>query len=159
MIAPVTVLCRRRKTAEDRIRRTNGPASAMTIRSAEVFIMTEIVPSVTNCRNTCPALRRRKEKKDTGRIKHVCVPSKVVLILPAKPRVAPAIRRADIRGRGKLQLHRITQPAYPSCARQHNQRNTHLQHRDCPKARPSSSLGQPGRFADVASHARHSPSR
>src|SRR5215467_1511622 len=57
MIAPVTVLCRLRKTAEDRIRLPSGPARAITMRSAAVFISTEIVPSITNCKNTCPPLR------------------------------------------------------------------------------------------------------
>ena len=48
MIAPVTVLCRRRKVADERMRSPRGPASAITIKSAVVFKTTEMVPSITN---------------------------------------------------------------------------------------------------------------
>src|SRR5579862_7194174 len=70
MIAPVTVLCRRRNVAEERIRSPRGPASAMTSRSAVVFITTEVVPSATNCRKTCPPPRftncGMKERKNNA---------------------------------------------------------------------------------------------
>jgi len=48
MIAPVTVLCRRRKVADERMLSPRGPASAITIKSAVVFKTTEMVPSKTN---------------------------------------------------------------------------------------------------------------
>jgi hypothetical protein len=48
MIAPVTVLCRRRKVADERMRSPSGPASAITIKSAVVFKTTEMAPSKTN---------------------------------------------------------------------------------------------------------------
>lgn len=48
MIAPVTVLCRRRKVADERMRSPRGPASAITIKSAVVFKTTEMVPNITN---------------------------------------------------------------------------------------------------------------
>jgi glutamyl-tRNA synthetase len=62
MIAPVTVRCPRRKRAEDRIFSPRGPASAMTTKSAVVLSVTEIVPRVTNCKNTCPQFDRRIEE-------------------------------------------------------------------------------------------------
>ena len=53
MMTPVTVRCRRRKFADERMRSPSGPANAITIKSAVVFITTDIVPSTTNCRKTC----------------------------------------------------------------------------------------------------------
>lgn len=48
MIAPVTVLCLRRKLADERMRSPRGPASTITIKSAVVFRTTEMVPNITN---------------------------------------------------------------------------------------------------------------
>src|SRR5439155_27243917 len=57
MMAPVAVLCRRWNVAEERMRLPSGPASTITIRSAEVFRHTEMVPSRTNWKKTCPLAR------------------------------------------------------------------------------------------------------
>src|SRR5207302_9218582 len=57
MMGPVAVLCRRWHVAEERMRLPSGPASTITIRSAEVFRHTEMVPSRTNWKKTCPLAR------------------------------------------------------------------------------------------------------
>jgi len=72
MIAPVVVRWRRRKRAEERIRFPGGPAIMVTIKSAAVFKVTEIVPSRRNCRKTCPrppftnwGIKERKTKRSS----------------------------------------------------------------------------------------------
>jgi hypothetical protein len=67
MIIPVNLRCRLRNNDEDLILFPSGPASRITIKSAQVFNSTDIVPRTINCRNTCPAFRLtnggRKERK------------------------------------------------------------------------------------------------
>src|SRR5579864_6891528 len=57
MMAPVAVRCVFRNLADERILFPSGPANIVTTRSADVFMVTEIVPSIRNCQNTYPLVR------------------------------------------------------------------------------------------------------
>jgi len=97
IMAPVTILCRRRNAAEDRIFLPNGHASRITIRSAEVSKATETVPNRMNCRNTFPVslltncgMKERKNNAVLGLSTSVATP------LPERISSCHAGRRRDI---------------------------------------------------------------
>ena len=73
MMTPVAVRWRRRKVADERIRLPSGPASAVTTRSATVFITTDTLPKIKNCRNMWPFCRSTncgmKERKKESRLR------------------------------------------------------------------------------------------